>query len=180
MTRQSWRPRHLLHLARRAWDSSRARPLGPREESEVAGLLDDKLAELFWAQPVMDQRHALEAARYALAAAPGRRDLARASLLHDCGKRHSRIGVTGRTMATVTALLRIPSPRRWAAYLDHARIGAEELAAAGAESVVVEFARHQDGERPADIVLEDWLLLKAADGENHQGYSDSQYDGSQQ
>ena len=180
MTKHSWRLRHLLHLASRAWESSRARPLGPREESEVAGLADGRLAELFWAQPVMDQRHALEAARYALATAPGRRDLARASLLHDCGKRHSRLGVTGRTLATLTSLLRIPPPPRWARYLNHARIGADELAAAGAEPMVVEFVRHQDGERPDQIALEDWLVLKAADGESHRGPVDNQYDGFQQ
>ena len=180
MSGHSWHPRHLSHLGRRAWESSRAQPLGPREESEVAGLVDGALAELFWAQPVIDQRHALKAARHALAAAPGRRDLARALLLHDCGKRHSRIGVVGRSMATLTGLLRIPPPRRWAGYLDHARIGAVELAAAGAEQIVVAFALHQDGERPPGIDPDDWLILKRADGESHRGPAHCQYDGSQQ
>ena len=39
-------PSHLRHLAVRALSSLRARPLGPREESEVAGLLDDDLAAI--------------------------------------------------------------------------------------------------------------------------------------
>ena len=180
MSAHSWHPRHLRHLAERAWESGTARRLRPREESEVAGLVDGALADLFWSQPVMDQRHALTAARYALAAAPGRRDLARASLLHDCGKRQSGLGVMGRTLATGTALLRLPRPKRWARYLDHARIGAEELAAAGAEPMVVVFALHQDGKRPAEMDPEDWAILKAADGESHQASGDSQYDGSQQ
>ncbi len=180
MTGHSWNPRHLLHLVARAVESSRARALRPREESEVAGLLDGPLADLFWSQPVMDQRHALKAARHALASAPGRRDLARACLLHDCGKRHSRFGVGGRTMATAAGLLRMPLSQRWSAYLDHARIGAQELAVAGAEPIVVAFTLHQDGERPDGIDPGDWLVLKRADGESHRGPSEEQYDGAQQ
>lgn len=180
MTTHSWDPRHLRHLAARAWESIGAMALRPREESEVAGLVDGPLAELFWSQPVIDQRHALKAARHVLAAAPGRRDLARASLLHDCGKRHSRLGVAGRTMATTAALLRIPRTNRWSSYLDHARIGAEELEAAGAEAVVVAFTLRQDGDRPDAINPLDWAILRSADGESHRWSGGNQYDGAQQ
>ena len=146
----------------------------------MAGLVDGPLAELFWSQPIMDQRHALKAARHTLAAAPGRRDLARASLLHDCGKRHSRLGVGGRTMATLAALLRIPQTERWSAYLNHARIGADELERAGAEPNVVAFTLYQDRERPDGIDADDWSILKVADGESHRGSGEGQYDGAQQ
>ena len=124
-------PAHARHLMRRAIASLRARPLTPREEKEVAGLLDDRWAALFWEQPVMDQRHAVDAARFVLAGHPGDRDLARAALLHDVGKRHARLGVIGRVAATLLALLRLPAPGRLGVYLDHARLGADDLAGAG-------------------------------------------------
>ncbi|MGI9609585.1 MAG: hypothetical protein ACR2NL_04745 [Acidimicrobiia bacterium] len=174
MSSHPWTPAHAVHLMRRAIGSIRPRPLSPRGEAEVAGLLDDRLAALFWEQPVMDQRHAIDAARLVLARRPGARDLAAAALLHDVGKRHARLGVFGRVVATLLGLVRIPAPGRLGIYLDHARLGAEDLA--GADELVVAYARHQDGDRPAAIPVDSWALLKEADGEKHRVSGEAQYD----
>lgn len=167
---------HAFHLARRTVGSARARPLTPREEVEVAGLLDDALAALFWEQPVMDQRHGIDSARFVLASRPGDSQLARAALLHDVGKRHARLGVPGRVAATVLAVLRIPTRGRLGIYLDHARLGAEDLSGAGADELTVAYALHQDGARPEAVPLEAWSLLKEADGEKHRVTGEAQYD----
>lgn len=177
MTAHSPSPAHLRHLAGRAIASFGARPLGPREESEVAGLVSGAVAQLFWAQPIIDQRHALEAARTVLEHRPGDTPAARAALLHDVGKRHARLGIVGRVLATVLALLRLPAPGRLGTYLDHARLGADDLAAAGAEEMSVAYARHQDGERPEVIPADVWAALKVADGESHRLRPPPQYDG---
>jgi hypothetical protein len=166
---------HARHLIRRARGSIRPRPLSPREEAEVAGLLNDHLAALFWEQPVMDQRHAIDAARFVLARRPGARDIARAALLHDVGKRRARLGFIGRVAATLLALLRLPAPGRFGIYLDHARLGADDLT--GADELTVAYARHQDGDRPATIPTDAWALLKEADGEKHRVSDEAQYDG---
>ena len=168
---------HLRHLAERAVSSMRARPLSPREESEVAALLDDRLAELFWDQPTPDQRHGIEAARAVLYELPGAREAAQAALLHDVGKRHARLGTLGRIVATVLAILRIPTRGRLGMYLDHATLGADDLAAAGASDLVVDYTRHQDGLRPQSIDAGIWRVLKAADGESHRVPPAAQYDG---
>ncbi len=128
----------------------------------------------------MDQRHALQAARHALALVPGRRDLAAALLLHDCGKRHAGLGVSGRAAATLVELLGLPRRESWARYLDHAELGAEELVAAGASEMIVSFARHHAGERPAAFDVADWEVLTLADRKSHHRLSHNQYDGPRQ
>ncbi len=143
----------------------RARPLGPREQAEVAGLLGPGERELFWAQPTADRRHGLSAARLALRAAPGRRDLAKAALLHDVGKRHAGLGPFGRAVASVYALARLTAPGRLGDYLNHGPRGAAELAAAGSEGIVVEFARTHHDRRPPGIAARDWAVLQDADRE---------------
>ncbi len=167
-------PAHAIHLIRRAIGSIRPRPLTPREEAEVAGLLDDRLAALFWEQPTMDQRHGIDAAHFVLGRRPGERDIARGALLHDVGKRHARLGFFGRVAATVLALLRLPAPGRLGVYLDHARLGAADLA--GADELTIAYARHQDGARPDAIPVDAWALLKEADGEKHRVAAEVQYD----
>ena len=168
---------HLRHLAHRMASSVRAQPLTPREESEVAALLQSvSLARLFWDQPVIDQRHALESARAVLADRPGDRTLAAAALLHDIGKRHARLGIAGRVFATVLAMGHLPAPGRLGVYLDHARLGALDLEAAAAPSLIVAYARYQDDSRPDVITPQAWRALKRADGESHRLPSPSQYD----
>ena len=155
----------LRHLFWRFIEVLAARPLSPREQTEVAALLRDPERDLFWRQPAADQRHCLEAARRVLSAAPGRRELARAALLHDVGKRHARLGVIGRSLASGLELVRLPAPGRLNAYLQHGPIGADELRSVGAEGLVVAFTEHHHGTRPAHIQQDDWMLLLEADEE---------------
>ena len=170
-------PAHLRHLVRRTRQSIGSRPLSPAEVSEVAEVLDGELAALFWSQPVIDQRHAFTCARAVRSRRPDDISLLQAALLHDVGKRHARLGVPGRILATGLALLRAPAPGRLGVYLDHPARGADDLAAAGARSLVVAYARHQDGDRPAEIPQDAWAILKAADDESHRLDGQSQYDG---
>ncbi len=153
----------LTHLACRFFESLRARSLSPSEQAEVAPLLRDADASLFWRQSPADQRHALDCARFVLEEAPGRSDLARAALLHDVGKNRARLGVLGRTMASGLRLLHLPAGGRLRTYLEHGPIGAEELESGGAENLVVSFARHHHRSRPAGIEVADWDLLCRAD-----------------
>jgi putative nucleotidyltransferase with HDIG domain len=158
--------RHLRHLAARFFDVLRSRALTPDEQARVDGWLREDERSLFWGQQAADQRHAYEAARSCLAEQPDRPDLVRAALLHDVGKRHARLGVVGRVTASLLRLARMPAPGRLGAYLDHGRLGAEELAAGGAEPIVVRFARHHhEAEPPAGVAPEDWVVLRRADGE---------------
>ena len=157
--------RRLRHLTRRFFEVSRARALRPEEQAEVAAVLRDGEAALFWSQPAADQRHGLDAARHVASTPRHRMEVVRAALLHDVGKRHAGLGVVGRTFASGMALLRLPVPARFAAYLDHGAVGAAELEACGAEPEVVAYARDHHAERPALLTPEEWGLLAEADGE---------------
>lgn len=152
-----------LHLARRFFGVLGAAPLGPAEQDEVARLLRPAEQGLFWGQPSADRRHGFESARAVLAAAPDRADLARAALLHDVGKRRSALGPLGRALATSLGAARLPLRGRFAAYRDHAAAGARDLEAAGAEALVVAFARHHHGGRPEAISPAVWEALCRAD-----------------
>ncbi|MBM3696238.1 MAG: HD domain-containing protein [Actinobacteria bacterium] len=153
------------HLARRFFAVLTAGPLQPGEQAEVARWLRPAERPLFWSQPPADQRHGLDGARAVLARRPERPDLVRAALLHDVGKRHSSLGTLRRTLVTVAAALGLPLRGRFAAYRDHGPIGAGDLAEAGAEALVVEFARHHHAARPAGIPRDDWEVLQRADHE---------------
>ncbi|MDX1691013.1 MAG: HDIG domain-containing protein [Acidimicrobiia bacterium] len=156
----------LAHLARRFFESVRARPLDPVQQRAVEALLQPGERPLFWGQQPLDQRHAYEAAASIAAAAPDRLDLRRAALLHDVGKRHARLGVIARVLASLTAVAGLRARGRWAAYLDHAALGAADLAAIGSDDVVVAFARHHhEADAPPGVDAGDWALLRAADGE---------------
>ena len=67
------------------------------------------------------------------------------------------------TFATVFAALGIPGPEAFRLYTRHGPAGAEELASAGAEPLVVSFTRAHHGDRPESIEVSDWELLKTAD-----------------
>jgi len=153
----------LTHLAGRFFAVLGARALSPAEQDRVAGWLRPAERSLFWGQPAADQRHALECALAVAAAAPGRPDLLRAALLHDVGKRHAGLGAAGRSLATTADFLRLPAGARGKAYLDHGPRGAAELAAAGAEPLVVSYARHHHLARPAEFPATDWQVLLRAD-----------------
>jgi hypothetical protein len=155
----------ILHLGRRFFEFARARPLTPAEQAETAALLRPEEATAFWAQAPQDQRHAFTASRRARSMAPNRGDLERAALLHDVGKRHAPLRITGRILASLCELAGLSVPGRLGRYLDHCAVGGDDLAALGAEPLVVDFARHHHGARPVGITEGDWRVLLAADGE---------------
>lgn len=151
------------HLVRRFFGVLGAEPLQPGEQAWVASLLHPAEWALFWGQAAADQRHAFACARAVGAALPERDDLARAALLHDVGKRHAGLGALRRSLATTLGVLRLPVRGRLAAYLAHAATGAADLAAAGAEPLVVDFARYHHGPRPEGLPAADWDVLCRAD-----------------
>lgn len=153
-------PASFVHLALRFADVVTSRPLGPAERGAVDRHLgDERLSDLFFEQPVADQRHGLDSALSVLAAS--RPDLVRAAMLHDIGKRHASLGPLGRTAASLAIRTGIGLTPRFEVYRDHGSLGAVELA--GQDCTVVEFARHHHGTRPASIAPEDWAVLQRAD-----------------
>lgn len=164
IARPSWAD--APHLARRFLAAWHPRYLSPGEQAFVAGLLHPAERELFWNQQVMDLRHAHDCARYVAERRPGRPDLARAALLHDIGKRNARLGPLGRSIATVLAFLGMRGSQRHDSYNRHSQLGADMLADAGAEDVVVAYARHHHTGRPASFDVEEWDLLLTADRVN--------------
>ena len=151
------------HLARRYREGILSAPLNPAEWSWVEGHLAVPERVAFGEQPTADQRHGYEAARLAEAILGSDRTGVRAALLHDIGKRHARLGLVGRALASVAIRLRIPLWRRARIYRDHGRIGSEELSGWGAEPLVVEFARHHHGVRPPSIEEAVWEALCETD-----------------
>jgi putative nucleotidyltransferase with HDIG domain len=139
-----------------------ATPLDASERAAVEGWLDSGQAWVFFSQSDPDQRHGFHAALVAIA---GGAELAvtRAALLHDVGKRHARLGLFGRTFASMAIRLRLPLTRRWRLYRDHGEIAAVELEDLGCHGVIVDFARHHHGERPLAIPADIWDLLQLAD-----------------
>ena len=152
------------HLIRRFFSVLVASPLTEEESREVESWLDrQEEVALYRQQPAADQRHGLDAARLIPAVRSERRDLVRAALLHDVGKRWSDLGVIQRSLASLFTKMRVPVRGSWRRYLDHGSLGADELARLDAASVVVEFARHHHGRRPDTMPLDEWDLLKSAD-----------------
>ncbi len=152
------------HLVGRFFAVVTAEPLTEDERREVEEWFDlPGEATVYWEQSVADQRHGLETARMIAAARRARRDLVRAGLLHDIGKRHSNLGVIGRSLASLLAKLRLPVRGSWRSYLEHGPLGADELARFGSELLVTEFTRHHHRGRPSTITEDDWKLLKSAD-----------------
>jgi hypothetical protein len=123
---------------------------------------------LFFEQPVIDQRHGFQSATDVAAQVPERRDLVRAALLHDLGKRSSQLNVFGRSV--VSGLTKVGL--RWLVarkggrgdlYLRHGELAAAELADLGAEPLVVAYARSHHAARPPEIESSTWEILVSAD-----------------
>lgn len=150
------------HLARRFLWSLRVAPLSADELQEVGGLIDGRSLEAYLQQNDADQRHGLEAARHVHERA-GRPELVVAALVHDLGKRHARLGIAGRVIASVLARLRLPTPGRLGVYLDHPALGAAELRDLGLDGLAVDYTAHHHGARPESIDPHDWKLLSEAD-----------------
>ena len=159
-------PRSLPHLVRRFFRSLTARRPPPTDQVFIASELKGGSAHLFAAQSAMDQAHALRTARIVAAKAPGRSDLVRAALLHDVGKTHAGIGVVGRSCASLLAIAHIPVTSRMRSYLNHAVLGATDLAGSGESGIVLTFAReHHTAIAPTGTDEADWAVLRMADDE---------------
>lgn len=151
-------------------------------ERELVGrALPPGLQPLFFRMAMNDQRHSLDV--YRTLHDQGFRDdnLLAAALLHDCGKALGRIGVWQRVALVLAQaggpwlLKRLPASgtdqlqRAFYVQREHARLGAELAAAAGAPQRVVDLIlQHEnqplaDGSAPDDSIL---AVLRRADSLN--------------
>lgn len=151
------------HLTRRFFDVLLASPLTEDEHEAVASWLTPELADIFFEQQAADQRHGYHAAASLIEAGHEEREVVVTALMHDVGKRHSRLGVVGRTVASLLILFGLPLTERMAIYRDHGLVAARELAGRGAPSLAIDFAMHHHGERPQTIDTILWDALQAAD-----------------
>lgn len=142
-----------LHRVGQFWRHASAR-VTPEERAAAQRLLGPELARLFAQLPINDQRHGLDVLQ-TLIRSEGQPDrlVQQAALLHDIGKAGARISVIDRSLAVfleavsprlLDAMLRLRPgfARRFAVYRDHARVGAEQLAAAGAGELALIVAEH--------------------------------------
>jgi hypothetical protein len=156
-------PGSPAHLVQRFFDYLTAPALTPSEVDAVRRWLGPDMASLFFAQGDPDQRHGYHAALTVVASGMADRDVIVAALMHDVGKRHARLGVIGRSLASILIGAGAPLTERMTAYRDHSIIGARELAALGAPGLAIDFALHHQSERPATIDPDVWDVLMAAD-----------------
>jgi hypothetical protein len=145
-----------------------SKPLSPDEEATVRSWLRLEEKALFFDQPMIDQRHSFQSASQVAAQDPERRDLIRAALLHDIGKRRSRLNVFGRSVVSGLAKVGLTwlvgrKGGRGDLYLRHGELAADELSDLGAERLVVIFARWHHAGRPEEIAAADWEVLVSAD-----------------
>jgi hypothetical protein len=151
------------HLVRRFFGHVSVRPLSPAEQDFVDQHLSAPCAELFWLQSAADQRHAFKSGRRVATALPDDGEAVEAALLHDIGKWKPYVGPVTRSIATLLDLARLPMTRNMRAYRDHARLGAEQLEAAGCGRLAVEFARNHAQATIDGPDAERWQVLYEAD-----------------
>ncbi|HEY2333254.1 MAG TPA: HD domain-containing protein [Acidimicrobiales bacterium] len=134
-----------LHLARRFTGSLRPGGPAPGDERWVADQLDARELALWDRLSAPDRRHAVTVARATVAALGPEtpRPVVAAALLHDVGKLDSHLRTPARVVATLSAMVvgRERVPGRMGSYLHHDEIGADMLAAAGSDPLVVTWAR---------------------------------------
>jgi putative nucleotidyltransferase with HDIG domain len=162
-----------LHRVGQFWRHTSAR-VTPQEQALVQRVLGADLASLFGQLPVNDQRHGLDVlATVIQQEAEPSRLLQQAALLHDVGKAGTRFSVIDRSLAVFLGALsrqtfdvvlraRPDFGRRYAAYREHARIGADRLQALGADELALIIAEHH-APNPASEVTR---RLQRADGRN--------------
>lgn len=157
---------NVSHLIRRFFAFGSAAPLSENERNvAVTWLADPALTELFFAQPVADQRHGYDAGEW-LAHRQATPWMVQAGMLHDVGKRHASLGRWGRAVATVLGWLRIVPPGAMSLYNAHGSTGADELAALHADGRMVVYTAHHHGHRPVELTVGEWEMLDEADREN--------------
>jgi hypothetical protein len=156
-------PGSPAHLFRRFFDVASAKPLTDSERAAVRSWITPELADVFFEQSPADQRHGYHAALVIVAADGSDHEVVVAALLHDVGKRHARLGVLGRSVASLMILFGLPLGDRMRVYRDHGLTGAGELARLGAPALAIDFAMHHHGKRPPTIDPATWQLLAAAD-----------------
>jgi len=161
------------HRVGQFWRHASAR-VSEQERIAAERLLGPALWPLFAQLPVNDQRHGLDVLETVrrLEGQPDRL-LQQAALLHDAGKAGARFSVLERSL---TVFLRATSPRllqvvlraqpgfarRHDIYIDHARIGAERLRAAGANELAAVVAEHHASDPTSEVTRR----LQRADGRN--------------
>ena len=126
--------RKVVHLERRFFRALSDQPPSATDLAWAREFLSPAEQGLWDQMQNQDKRHSLEVARRLdafLASAPPH--AIAAALMHDVGKIESRLGTFARVAATV-----VGSPtKRFRAYHDHERIGADLLRAAGSDAEVI-------------------------------------------
>jgi putative nucleotidyltransferase with HDIG domain len=164
-----------MTVARRVaqfWRHSSAR-VTAAERARATDVLGPELAPLFGGLPVNEQRHALDVLATLERMGEADRVLLQAALLHDLGKASARFSIMDRSLAVLLEAVapalfarlldRLPDfRRRYAAYRQHATIGAARLDQLGATEVAAIIAEHH-ALAPA---LERTRRLRRADGLN--------------
>ena len=161
------------HRVGQFWRHASAR-VTEQERGAVEQLLGPALWPLFAGLPVNDQRHGLDVLETVrrLEGEPDRL-LQQAALLHDVGKAGAEFSVVERSLTVflraassrlLQALLRARPgfARRYDVYVDHARIGAQRLRAAGAPELAAIVAEHHAPKPMSEITRR----LQRADGRN--------------
>lgn len=159
-------PGTWLHLTGRFFGSIKSKPLNQAEVAQLQQMLSTPEIELFIAQPDVDQRHGYAAARF-VENQQGGGILIRAAALHDIGKRHAGLGVSGRVLASILIKLGVRVGGRVATYRNHGALAAKELEAIGSHEKIVTYARHHHGKRPDWFTHTEWDLLSLADDIDH-------------
>ena len=158
------------HLAGRFFGALDPRAPSVAEESWALGWLLPGERELWGRMSGPDRRHAAGVAREVgerLGGAP--REVMAAALLHDVGKVESGLGTFARVWVTLAAMAvgrtRVPG-RRPRLYLEHDRVGASLLSAAGSDGLTVAWAReHHLPQDRWTVERRVGAVLKESDGD---------------